>query len=174
MKTEHMISLSGRSPWVFGKKSEIELLNTVDAGGYFSGVHPKLQAVTRLALAISACDFGIHDGVRTDEEHAANVAAGTSRARRSKHLDGLAVDAVPWVYGVWSWAKEHCFKVAKAHQRASVFLRIPIIWGGNWNYPLGDLCDPETAHKMYVFAFERDNPGKKALIDLVHFELVVP
>ena len=161
--------LPPQSSFTFGKHSEAEL------AGFEFPVHPKLQAVTRLALAISGCDFGIHDGVRTVAEGEANFVAGTSRTHHSKHQDGLAVDAVPWSNGKMSWRPDHCFQVAVAHQLASRFLRIPIFWGGAWDRMLAELVGtPKIAHQAYVERFERANPGTKALVDLVHFQLVVP
>lgn len=160
-----------QSSWSFGARSEAELSGADGA----PAVAPKLQAVTRLALAICAVDFGIHDGGRTDAEHAANVAAGTSRADRSKHQDGLAVDAVPYLRGVYTWAPLQCFKVAKAHQQASRFLRIPIIWGGVWDRQLAELGPSlQTEHVTYCERFKLRNPGRQPLVDLVHFQLVVP
>lgn len=38
----------------------------------------------------------IVDTLRTAEEHATNLAAGTSWTTHSKHLDGLAIDIAPY------------------------------------------------------------------------------
>ena len=38
----------------------------------------------------------IVDTLRTPEEHAANLANGTSWTKHSKHLDGLAIDICPY------------------------------------------------------------------------------
>lgn len=157
--------LPEQSSWSFGARSEAELAT----------VRPKLQAVSRLALAICSVDHGIYDGARTDEEHAANVAAGTSRAGRSKHQDGLAVDAVAWLRGKYTWAPAQCWKVAKSYQQSSRFLRIPIIWGGVWDRQLAELgASLETEHITYCERFKLRNPGREPLVDLVHFQLVVP
>jgi peptidoglycan LD-endopeptidase CwlK len=154
--------LPPRSDWTFGSKSEAEL----------AGVSARLQAVARLALATCFVDFGIHDGMRTDLEHAANQAAGTTRAERSRHQDGLAVDAVPWVRGEYTWGAAQCYRVARAYQDAARFLRIPIVWGGVWDRTLNELGRSlETEHTVYCERYELQNPGKKPLVDLVHFEL---
>jgi peptidoglycan L-alanyl-D-glutamate endopeptidase CwlK len=167
--------LPEQSPWSFGARSEEELMFGGAQLAPAQPTHPKLQAVTRLALAISAVDFGIYDGWRSHEETLANVAKGASRTDHSKHQDGLAIDAVPYLRGSYSWAPLQCFKVAKAHQQASRFLRIPIIWGGVWDRQLAELGQSlQTEHVTYCERFKLRNPGREPLVDLVHFQLVVP
>ena len=86
-----------RSNFVLGKSSLKEL----------EGVTPKLVEVVKLAIQITTQDFTVYDGIRTLKEQEKYVKAGTSKTMKSKHLDGLAVDLVPWVNGkpVWDWNK---------------------------------------------------------------------
>lgn len=73
--------------FTLGASSERELVG-VDAG---------LVRVVRRALGITACDFAVHDGIRTIEEQKRYVAQGVSKTMKSKHLEGKAVDLVPVV-----------------------------------------------------------------------------
>ena len=53
-----------------------------------------------IELLARFCEAGIPvmivDTLRTPEEHAANLAAGVSWTKRSKHLDGKAIDVAPF------------------------------------------------------------------------------
>ena len=63
------------------------------------GVHPDLVRVVERAIEITRCDFTVHDGIRTVEEQKRHVANGFSKTMKSKHLEGRAVDLVPWIDG---------------------------------------------------------------------------
>ena len=57
----------------------------------------KLKAIELVARCSEAgIPVYIVDTLRTPEEHAANLARGVSWTARSKHLDGLAIDVVPY------------------------------------------------------------------------------
>jgi hypothetical protein len=54
-------------------------------------------AIELLARCVEAgIPVMIVDTLRTPAEHAANLAAGTSRVKHSKHLDGDAIDIAPF------------------------------------------------------------------------------
>ena len=100
--------------------------------GRLVGVHPRLQAVVRLAITISAVDFAVLEGIRTVERQKELVASGASKTMRSRHLTGHAVDLGAIVGGQvrWDWALYP--KIADAMKQASHELFTPIEWGGDW------------------------------------------
>lgn len=148
-------------PFTFGEASEKELV----------GVHPDLVAVARKALELTAVDFAIHDGMRTREEQAAHVAAGTSWRMDGRHLYGLAVDAVPVFLGRKRWEWPLCFKVAHAFRQAGQALHVPLIWGGVWDRILTEIGDDlEASQEMYVRRF-RSLKRRSPNLDGPHFEL---
>lgn len=63
------------------------------------GVHPDLVALVKRAIALTAQDFTVHDGLRTLAEQQQLIAAGASQTMDSRHLSGHAVDLVPYVNG---------------------------------------------------------------------------
>src|SRR5690606_19512588 len=69
------------------------------------GVHPRLVALAREAIALSPVDFMITEGLRTKARQAALVKAGASRTWRSRHLTGHAIDVAALVDGQvrWDW-----------------------------------------------------------------------
>ena len=81
--------------FVLGAKSRAEL----------QGVDPDLVRVVERAIAITPVDFTVHDGIRTVAEQKRYVAEGVSWTMRSRHLEGKAVDLVPWINGKprWEW-----------------------------------------------------------------------
>lgn len=77
----------------------------------------------------------IVDTLRTPAEHAINLAAGTSQVARSKHLDGLAIDLVP--YELYTLAPGGDKLMWQADH--PIWRRIGLIgealglrWGGRW------------------------------------------
>jgi len=76
----------------------------------------------------------IVDTLRTPEEHQANLLRGVSWTQRSKHLDGLAIDVVPYsLYDAhgpdklnWDASAPVWKKIGLIGERAGMR------WGGRW------------------------------------------
>lgn len=151
------------SGFVFGASSERELV----------GVNADLVRVTRLALKHSLQDFTVFDGIRTLKEQQTHVKNGTSKTMQSKHLDGLAVDLVPWIGGkpVWDW--DGCYKIACAMDLAATELGLAhrITWGGAWDRKLSDFGGDPSAYAREVQAYQKRHPGPD-FIDGPHFEIL--
>ena len=96
------------------------------------GVHPDLVKVTRRALELSSVDFGITEGLRSQERQKQLVAQGSSQTMNSRHLTGHAVDVVAYVGSDISWAMPLFQQIAQAFKQASEELSIPVEWGGDW------------------------------------------
>jgi len=96
------------------------------------GVHPKLQAVVRLAATMTDLEFVVTEGLRTMERQKELVAKGASKTMNSKHLTGHAVDLAA-VIGTeirWDWPLYH--RLADTMKAAAAQLDIAITWGGDW------------------------------------------
>ena len=96
------------------------------------GVHPRLVALVREAIALSPVDFMVTEGLRTPERQAALIRAGASRTKRSRHLTGHAVDVAALVDGQVRWDWPLYPRIAAAFKAAAVRQGIPIVWGGDW------------------------------------------
>lgn len=151
------------SGFKFGPSSERELV----------GVNPDLVRVTRLALRYSLQDFTVYDGLRTVKEQEEHVRRGTSRTMQSKHLQGLAVDLVPWINGAPKWDWDGCYKIACAMDLAATELGLAhrITWGGAWDRKLSDFGGDPKAYADEVQAY-RSRRGGKAFLDGPHFEIL--
>ena len=128
----------------FGKKSE-ERLTTV---------HRDLSRVARKALSLSPVDFGITEGIRSEEKQKQLVEEGASKTMKSKHLTGHAIDIACFVDGEVTWKLEYYQIVANAFALACDELKVNLRWGGSW--------------KVNDFTLNEENK----FIDAVHFELV--
>ncbi len=145
---------------------------------HLDGVHQALINVAKGAIARTAQDFAIIEGVRSEEQQRENIAKGVSWTMDSKHLvqaDGFghAVDAVPYLRGAPRWEWPLIYPVAAAFRAAAISENVRLRWGGTWGI-LNDLPeDPEgieSAVEAYVRA--RVAAGKKARIDGPHYEMV--
>lgn len=96
------------------------------------GVHPDLVAVVRRAIALTAQDFRVIEGLRTRERQTHLVASGASRTLNSRHITGHAVDLAPLVNGQVSWDWRYFHPIARAMKAAAAELAVPVRWGGCW------------------------------------------
>ena len=97
------------------------------------GVHPRLVAVAREAIALSPVDFMITEGLRTRTRQIALVRAGASRTRHSRHLTGHAVDVAAMIEGQVRWDWPLYSRIAAAFKAAAVRQGTAIVWGGDWS-----------------------------------------
>lgn len=143
------------------------------------GVHPDVVRVVRRAIQLTPVDFGVHDGLRTEEQQRRYVAAGVSRTMNSMHRRqadgwGHAVDLVPYIGGVLRWEWPPIYKIAAAVRQAAAEEAVALRWGGCWQMlaTLGTTAhDMEAAVEAY--GKQRRAAGKKAFTDGPHFELML-
>lgn len=142
-----------------------------------AGVDPRLVRVVERAITITKCDFTVHDGIRTIAEQRRYVAQGVSKTMKSKHLQGLAVDLVPWIDGKPRWWWPQIYQIAAAMRDAALDLNVPIRWGVVWDRRLNDLApgvtDPAAladALRDEGLAYNVRHTGKD-FPDGPHFEL---
>lgn len=136
------------------------------------GVHPDLRAVTTRALELTNVDFGVIEGLRTEEQQRELVNRGASQTMNSMHLTGRAVDLAAYIGPRLSWELNLYDDIADAMKQAAIEQGVPIRWGAAWNVP--DIRDwsgtMESAMNHYID--ERRSQGRRPFIDAVHFELV--
>lgn len=145
---------------VFSEKSMREL----------HGVNEKLVGVVAEALIISKVDFTVLDGNRTLDEQKIYVQNGVSHTMKSKHLDGLAVDLVPWVNGRLRWEQIPMCKIAEAMRVAGNQQGVKIKWGGNWHELTGTTEDPILLIQRYIETKIKN--VQRPFVDAAHFELI--
>lgn len=143
------------------------------------GVDQRLVMVVEAAIEMSTVDFAVHDGGRTVEEQRKLVEQGYSKTMNSKHLEGRAVDLVPFIEGKLRWWWPQIYEVAAAMYLSARLCRVPIKWGCVWDRRLNDLCQGVTDPAMLPKALQAEglaynarHPGPD-FPDGPHFELVL-
>jgi peptidoglycan L-alanyl-D-glutamate endopeptidase CwlK len=96
------------------------------------GVHPDLVAVVKKAITITTVDFTVIEGLRTQARQKQLYLKGATKTMRSRHLDGHAVDIVPYVDGKIRWDWPLFYPVADAMKAAALQVEVPVEWGGDW------------------------------------------
>lgn len=129
-------------------------------------VDPRMMRVARLAITLSAQDFGFtEEQSRTTTEEQQKVHQGVSHTMHSHHLINSpehpltweplqsamgfsgALDAVPWVAArnefVWDW--DLIYPIAAAFKEASIQTQVPVTWGGCWGKLLSEIPGNDAA-----------------------------
>lgn len=105
------------------------------------GVEEPLVLVVERAIQISSVDFAVTEGLRTLARQKELYAKGRTApgpivtwTMNSKHLQGRAVDLVPFVAGRLVWDDVSLFKkIGEAMFQAAHELEVSIRWGYDWD-----------------------------------------
>lgn len=135
------------------------------------GVDQELVDIAHKALSLSSIDFGVIQGLRTEEEQRALVAKGASQTMKSKHLLGLAIDVMAYVGPRASWELRLYDDIADAFKKASVMNSTKIRWGGAWHIPNIAEWDGTMQDALDDYVMTRRSQGRRIFIDAGHFEL---
>jgi peptidoglycan L-alanyl-D-glutamate endopeptidase CwlK len=135
------------------------------------GVHPDLVRVVRRAIQLTAVDFGVVEGLRTQARQAELVKSGASQTMASRHLTGHAVDLMAYIGDRASWELPLYDDIADAMRAAAKELQVPVRWGAAWsvNDIRGWYGTMESALHSYVDACRK--AGGRPFLDGPHFEL---
>lgn len=135
------------------------------------GVKPELVEVVEKAITLTKVDFGVIEGLRTEEKQRELVAAGASQTMKSKHLTGDAVDLMAYVNGRGCWELNVYDEIADAMKEAAYELDVKILWGAAWNIDDLALWEGTAEEAMNHYIDERRSQGKRPFLDCPHFEL---
>ena len=136
------------------------------------GVEPELKEVVYEAIKVTKIDFGVIEGLRTEEKQKQLVESGASQTMKSKHLEGRAVDLMAYVGGRGSWELNVYDEIADAMKEAAVKVDVAVRWGAAWT--VTDIREwkgtMEEAMNSYIDT--RRGQGRRPFIDAPHFELM--
>ena len=135
------------------------------------GVKPDLVKVVKRAIELTTVDFGVIEGVRTEERQKELVAKGASKTMKSKHLDGNAVDLMVYVDGRGCWELNLYDEVADAMRQAAIEEGVPVRWGCAWHIDNIEDYDGTMEEAMNAYIDLRRSQGKRPFLDGPHFEL---
>ena len=136
------------------------------------GVEPELKEVVYEAIKVTKIDFGVIEGLRTEEKQKQLVESGASQTMKSKHLDGRAVDLMAYIGGRGSWELNVYDEIADAMKEAAIKVDVAVRWGAAWT--VTDIREwkgtMEEAMNSYIDT--RRGQGRRPFIDAPHFELM--
>ena len=135
------------------------------------GVNPRLVAVVNTAINITKVDFGVVEGLRTEETQRAYFNAGKSQTMNSKHLTGDAVDLVAFVNGSISWELNLYDEIAEAMRIGALEHDLPLRWGAAWNIPDIRRWDGSMEAAMTYYIDERRRMNRRPFVDAPHWEI---
>jgi peptidoglycan L-alanyl-D-glutamate endopeptidase CwlK len=136
------------------------------------GVDDRLVKIVCRAIELTDIDFGVIQGLRTEEEQRALVEKGASQTMKSKHLEGKAVDLMAYVAGKGCWELNVYDNIADAMQQAATEEGVQIRWGAAWNIADIREWDGTMEEAMNHYVDTRRSEGKRPFIDAPHFELM--
>ena len=136
------------------------------------GVEPELKEIVYEAIKVTKIDFGVIEGLRTEEKQKQLVESGASQTMKSKHLEGRAVDLMAYFGGRGSWELNVYDEIADAMKEAAIKVDVAVRWGAAWT--VTDIREwkgtMEEAMNSYVDT--RRGQGRRPFIDAPHFELM--
>ena len=136
------------------------------------GIEPELKEVVYEAIKVTKIDFGVIEGLRTEEKQKQLVESGASQTMKSKHLEGRAVDLMAYIGGRGSWELNVYDEIADAMKEAAVKVDVAVRWGAAWT--VTDIREWEGTMEdaMNSYIDTRRSEGRRPFIDAPHFELM--
>ena len=136
------------------------------------GIEPELKEVVYEAIKVTKIDFGVIEGLRTEEKQKQLVESGASQTMKSKHLEGRAVDLMAYIGGRGSWELNVYDEIADAMKEAAVKVDVAVRWGAAWT--VTDILEWEGTMEdaMNSYIDTRRSQGRRPFIDAPHFELM--
>ena len=136
------------------------------------GVEPELKEVVYEAIKVTKIDFGVIEGLRTEEKQKQLVESGASQTMKSKHIEGRAVDLMAYIGGRGSWELNVYDEIADAMKEAAVKVDVAVRWGAAWT--VTDIREWEGTMEdaMNSYIDTRRSQGRRPFIDAPHFELM--
>ena len=136
------------------------------------GVEPELKEVVYEAIKVTKIDFGVIEGLRTEEKQKQLVESGASQTMKSKHLDGRAVDLMAYIGGRGSWELNVYDEIADAMKEAAIKVDVAVRWGAAWTVTDIREWEGTMEEAMNSYIDTRRGQGRRPFIDAPHFELM--
>ena len=136
------------------------------------GLEPELKEIVYEAIKVTKIDFGVIDGLRTEEKQKQLVESGASQTMKSKHLEGRAVDLMAYIGGRGSWELNVYDEIADAMKEAAVKVDVAVRWGAAWTVTDIREWEGTMEEAMNSYINTRRGQGRRPFIDAPHFELM--
>jgi len=136
-----------------------------------AGVDDRLVRVVKRAIELTKVDFGVVEGLRTEERQRELVNKGASQTMASKHIEGHAVDLMAYIGSRASWELNLYDDIADAMKAAAIAENVALRWGAAWSVKDIRKWQGSMESAMNSYIDERRAQGRRPFIDAPHFEL---
>ena len=136
------------------------------------GVEPELKEIVYEAIKVTKVDFGVIEGLRTEEKQKQLVESGASQTMKSKHLEGRAVDLMAYIGGRGSWELSVYDEIADAMKEAAIKVDVAVRWGAAGTVTDIREWEGTMEEAMNSYIDTRRGQGRRPFIDAPHFELM--
>ena len=136
------------------------------------GVEPELKEIVYEAIKVTKIDFGVIEGLRTEEKQKQLVESGASQTMKSKHLEGRAVDLMAYIGGRGSWELSVYDEIADAMKESAIKVDVAVRWGAAWTVTDIREWEGTMEEAMNSYIDTRRGQGRRPFIDAPHFELM--
>ena len=136
------------------------------------GVEPELKEIVYEAIKVTKVDFGVIEGLRTEEKQKQLVESGASQTMKSKHLEGRAVDLMAYIGGRGSWELSVYDEIADAMKESAIKVDVAVRWGAAWTVTDIREWEGTMEEAMNSYIDTRRGQGRRPFIDAPHFELM--
>ena len=136
------------------------------------GLEPELKEIVYEAIKVTKVDFGVIEGLRTEEKQKQLVESGASQTMKSKHLEGRAVDLMAYIGGRGSWELSVYDEIADAMKEAAIKVDVAVRWGAAWTVTDIREWEGTMEEAMNSYIDTRRGQGRRPFIDAPHFELM--
>ena len=136
------------------------------------GVEPELKEIVYEAIKVTKVDFGVIEGLRTEEKQKQLVESGASQTMKSQHLEGRAVDLMAYIGGRGSWELSVYDEIADAMKEAAIKVDVAVRWGAAWTVTDIREWEGTMEEAMNSYIDTRRGQGRRPFIDAPHFELM--
>ena len=136
------------------------------------GVEPELKEIVYEAIKGTKKDFGVIEGLRTEEKQKQLVESGASQTMKSKHLEGRAVDLMAYIGGRGSWELSVYDEIADAMKESAIKVDVAVRWGAAWTVTDIREWEGTMEEAMNSYIDTRRGQGRRPFIDAPHFELM--
>ena len=133
------------------------------------GVNAMLTRCVQDAILKTTVDFGVTEGLRSQERQQQLYDQKRSQTLKSKHIDGNAVDLVAYIDGEVCWEIGVYDEIADAMKASAKAIGLPLRWGAGWHKNLTD-HEGTAEDLMNSYIDLRRSQNRRAFIDCPHFE----
>ena len=133
------------------------------------GVNAMLTRCVQDAILKTTVDFGVTEGLRSQQRQQQLYDQKRSQTLLWKHIDGNAIDLVAYIGSEVCWEIGVYDEIADAMKASAKAIGLPLRWGAGWHKNLTD-HEGTAEDLMNEYIDLRRSQNRRPFIDCPHFE----